>query len=212
MSMTKKKSSSKKKPKKRNLSKKLAGTKKKAHKKTSKKKSVKEVSSGKQKKAKKKSTTQKTKKKATHPVKKISVKEQVDKKLTDFFPGDEEKNYIDHPDTISPGDEEKSKPLDIPKDIKKQKDAPDKSPFKENIDLIDDEGLHEDQLHGDDFVKLRSDESDIEIENDENIESFQENDYPADEEEEEVEMSFDDPFDNLDDLEEDEEDEEGSLF
>jgi len=112
--------------------------------------------------------------------------------LTDFFPGDEKK----------------SKPLDSSKDKKKQKEAPGKSHFEEDIDLIDEEGLHEDHLHGDDFDDLRDDESDME--SDENFESFKEDDYPADEEEEE--MSFDDPFDNLDDLEEDDKDDEGSLF
>ena len=56
---------------------------------------------------------------------------------------------------------------------------------------------------------MGTDKSDIE--NDETFEPFKEDDFPTDEEEE-VEMSFDDPFDNLDDLEEDDEDGVGGLF
>ncbi|MCZ0933245.1 MAG: hypothetical protein OXJ52_08855, partial [Oligoflexia bacterium] len=47
---------------------------------------------------------------------------------------------------------------------------------------------------------------------DDNFETFQDNDYSSDEDEEEaVEMNFDDPFDSIEDLDDEEEDE-GDLF
>ena len=47
---------------------------------------------------------------------------------------------------------------------------------------------------------------------DNNFETFQENDYSSDDEEDEsIEMNFDDPFDSIEDLDDDDEDE-GDLF
>ena len=76
--------------------------------------------------------------------------------------------------------------------------------FKEDIELIDEEGLPQEN-----FEHIEDDQK---IEDSENFEPFEEDPYSSDDEGEVSEINFDDPFDSLEDLDDEDEDDEGSLF
>ena len=181
----KKKSTHKKKPtrKKTSVKKKVA--------KKSKKKSTKKITARKEQKTRKNPAKNRKKKKTGHSVQKL-----VDKKLTDFFSANKKNREL-----VKDHENEKIQTDDV--------DKSGKNLFEEDIDFIDNEDLSEGRPPESHFEVF---ENDPNIEDEKGFESFEENNYSPDEDEEEAEINFDDPFDNLEDLDEEDEDDEGSLF